>query len=71
VAQSADAPGASLVLRSDARRADEAMADFFPTAGPGRRRRVGVSGLEQGRRAGGSVDLGERRFAGGRRQLGA
>lgn len=71
VAASDDAPGASLVLRSDARRADEAMARRFPTAGPGRRRRVGLSGIEQGRRAGGTVDLGQRRFAGGRREIGA
>jgi len=30
-----------------------------------------MSGLEEGRRVGGSVDLGQQRFSGGRRQIGA
>lgn len=71
VEDSGDAVGAGLVLRSDARRADEGLARHFPSAIRGTRRRVGTSGLEAGRRVGGSVDLGQRRFGGGRRQLGA
>ncbi|HMT48870.1 DUF2786 domain-containing protein [Dietzia sp. UBA5065] len=71
VAESADATGADLVLRSDAQRADAELRRRFPTAVRGARRRVGTSGLEEGRRVGGTVDLGQRRFDGGRRQLGA
>lgn len=71
VEESGDAAGAGLVLRSDSRRADEGLARYFPAAVRGARRRVGISGLEEGRRVGGSVDLGQRRFDGGRLQLGA
>lgn len=71
VAESADAAGAGLVLRSDARQADEGMRSHFPGSVRGTRRRVGTSGIADGRRAGGSVDLGQRRFHGGRRQIGA
>ena len=71
VAESRDAAGAGIVLRSDAQRADAELRRRFPTAVRGTRRRVGMSGIEEGRRVGGSVDLGQRRFAGGRRQLGA
>lgn len=71
VAESRDAAGAGIVLRSDAQRADAELRRRFPTAVRGARRRVGLSGIEEGRRVGGSVDLGQRRFAGGRRQLGA
>ena len=34
-------------------------------------RRVGTSGLDEGRRMGGSVDLGQQRFGGAPRQIGA
>ncbi|MDV8001721.1 DUF2786 domain-containing protein [Rhodococcus sp. IEGM 1408] len=71
VAESTDAAGAGIVLRSDAQRADTELRHRFPTAVPGSRRRVGTSGIEEGRRVGGSVDLGQRRFDGGRRQIGA
>lgn len=71
VADSHDAAGAGLVLRSDAHRADEGMRRRFPSAVRSSRRRVGTSGIEEGRRAGSSVDLGGRRFDGERRQLGA
>lgn len=71
VAESTDAAGAGIVLRSDAQRADTELRHRFPTAIPGSRRRVGTSGIEEGRRVGGSVDLGQRRFGGGRRQIGA
>lgn len=71
VAESADATGAGIVLRSDAQRAATELRHRFPTAVPGSRRRVGTSGIEEGRRVGGSVDLGQRRFDAGRRQLGA
>ena len=68
---SGDAVGADLVLRSDAQRAEEGVRDRFPGAVRGRQRTVGRSGLEQGRRAGGAVDLGGRRFEGVRRGIGA
>lgn len=71
VAESADAVGAGLVLRSDSERADTELRRRFPSAVRGSRRRVGTSGIEEGRRVGGSVDLGQRRFGGGRRQIGA
>lgn len=71
VADSVDADGAGLVLRSDVRRADDGLARHFPDAVRGARRRIGTSGIEAGRRVGGSVDLGQRRFGGERRQLGA
>lgn len=71
VAESRDAAGAGLVLRSDSQRADAELQRRFPTAVRGARRRVGTSGIEEGRRVGGSVDLGQRRFTGGRRQIGA
>ncbi|WP_216694260.1 DUF2786 domain-containing protein [Dietzia psychralcaliphila] len=71
VADSGDAAGAGLVLRSDAQRADSELRLRFPSAVRGARRRVGTSGIEEGRRVGGSVDLGQSRFGGGRRQLGA
>ncbi|MBB1048518.1 DUF2786 domain-containing protein, partial [Dietzia cercidiphylli] len=71
VAGSGDAAGAGLVLRSDAQRADSELRRRFPSAVRGARRRVGTSGIEEGRRLGGSVDLGQSRFRGGRRQLGA
>lgn len=71
VAESRDAAGAGLVLRSDSQRAETELRRRFPTAVRGARRRVGTSGIEEGRRVGGSVDLGQRRFAGGRRQIGA
>lgn len=71
VAGSGDAIGAGLVLRSDAQRADEGLRERFPSAVRGVRRRVGTSGIEEGRRVGGSVDLGQQRFGGGRRQIGA
>lgn len=71
VAASEDAAGAGLVLRSDAQRAEREMRRRFPAAVKGARRRVGTSGLDEGRRVGGSVDLGQRRFGGGRRQIGA
>lgn len=71
VSASADAAGAGLVLRSDAERAEAELRRKFPFAVKGSRRRVGTSGLEAGRRVGGSVDLGQRRFSGGRRQIGA
>lgn len=71
VAESRDAVGAGLVLRSDSERADSELRRRFPTAVRGARRRVGTSGIEEGRRIGGSVDLGQRRFDGGRRQIGA
>lgn len=71
VAESADATGAGLVLRSDAQRADSELRLRFPSAVRGARRRVGTSGIEEGRRVGGTVDLGQRRFHGGRRQIGA
>ena len=71
VADSSDVAGAGLVLRSDAQRADTELRRRFPAAVPGARRRVGISGIEEGRRVGGSVDLGQRRFDGGRRQIGA
>lgn len=71
VSASEDAVGAGLVLRSDSERADAELRRRFPSAVKGSRRRVGTSGLEEGRRVGGSVDLGQRRFDGGRRQIGA
>jgi hypothetical protein len=71
VAESRDAAGAGLVLRSDSQRAETELRRRFPTAVRGARRRVGTSGIEEGRRVGGSVDLGQRRFTGGRRQIGA
>lgn len=71
VAESADAAGAGLVLRSDSERADTELRRRFPSAVRGSRRRVGTSGIDEGRRVGGSVDLGQRRFGGGRRQIGA
>lgn len=71
VSESADAVGAGIVLRSDAQRADTELRRRFPSAVRGGRRRVGTSGIEEGRRVGGSVDLGQRRFDGGRRQIGA
>ena len=71
IQESADAVGAGIVLRSDAQRADTELRRRFPSAVRGARRRVGTSGIEEGRRVGGSVDLGQRRFGGGRRQIGA
>lgn len=71
VAESADAAGAGLVLRSDSERADTELRSRFPSAVRGSRRRVGTSGIDEGRRLGGSVDLGQQRFGGGRRQIGA
>jgi hypothetical protein len=71
VAESGDAAGAGLVLRSDSQRADAELRRRFPSAVRGARRTVGTSGIEEGRRVGGSVDLGQRRFEGGRRQIGA
>lgn len=71
VAESHDATGAGLILRSDAQRAEQGMRTRFPSAVRGTRRRVGMSGIDDGRRAGSSVDLGGRRFDGARRQLGA
>lgn len=71
VSASADAAGAGIVLRSDSQRAETELRRRFPSAVKGARRRVGTSGLDEGRRVGGSVDLGQRRFDGGRRQLGA
>lgn len=71
VRESADAAGAGIVLRSDAQRAAAALRERFPRTAPGRRRRIAATGLAEGRRAGGAVDLGQRRFAGGLRQLGA
>lgn len=71
VADSSDAVGAGLVLRSDAERADDGLRQHFPGTVRGARRRVGTSGIEDGRKVGGSVDLGQQRFRGGRRQIGA
>src|SRR5699024_2922890 len=71
VAESHDATGAGLILRSDAQRAEQGMRTRFPSAVRGTRRRVGMSGIDDGRRAGSSVDLGGRRFDGARRHLGA
>lgn len=71
VADSGDAAGAGLVLRSDAQRAGEGMNRRFPSTVRAAPRRVGTSGIAAGRRVGGSVDLGQQRFDGGRRQLGA
>lgn len=71
VAESADATGAGIVLRSDSQRADAELRRRFPSAVRGARRRVGTSGIEEGRRVGGSVDIGQRRFRGDRRQIGA
>lgn len=71
VRESADAPGVDVVLRSDAHRAEHALGEFFPAAGRARRRRVGYSGIEQGRREASTVDLGQHRFSAGRRVLGA
>lgn len=71
VAESADAAGAGLVLRSDSERATTELRRRFPSAVRGSRRRVGTSGLDAGRRVGGSVDLGQRRFGGANRQIGA
>lgn len=71
VSASDDAAGAGVVLRSDAQRAEAELRRRFPSTVKGARRRVGTSGLEEGRRVGGSVDLGQQRFGGGRRQIGA
>lgn len=71
VAESADATGAGLVLRSDSQRADAELGRRFPSAVRGARRRVGTSGIDEGRRVGSSVDIGQRRFGGGQRQIGA
>lgn len=71
VSASGDATGAGVVLRSDSQRAEAELRRRFPAAVKGARRRVGTSGLEEGRRVGGSVDLGQRRFGGERRQIGA
>ncbi len=71
VAESGDAAGAEVVLRSDAQRAETELRRRFPTAVRGARRRVGTSGLEAGRKVGGTVDLGQQRFRGGLRQIGA
>lgn len=71
VSASEDAAGAGLVLRSDAQRAEAEMRRRFPEAVKGARRHVGTSGLKEGRRVGGSVDLGQRRFGGVRREINA
>lgn len=71
VSTSGNAAGAGLVLRSDAQRADTELRRLFPSVVRGARRRIGSSGLAEGRRVGGSVDLGQQRFGGGRRQIGA
>lgn len=71
VTSSADAVGAGLVLCNDADRAESEMRRRFPHTVRGAKRRVGSSGLAAGRKMGGSVDLGQRRFDGARRQIGA
>lgn len=69
VHDSVDTKGAALVLASDADRAAAELDRQFPTAVPGRRRKVGVSGIDEGRSAANDLDLGQARFAGHRHAL--
>ena len=71
VAESTDAAGAGLALRTDSQCAETELRRRFPSAVRGSRRRVGTSGIDEGRRVGGAVDLGQRRFRGGGRQISA
>ncbi|MGW8592432.1 DUF2786 domain-containing protein [Dietzia sp. NPDC055877] len=71
VSESSDAAGAGLVLRTDSQCAEAELRRRFPRTVKSSRRRVGTSGLDEGRRMGGSVDLGQQRFGGAPRQIGA
>lgn len=66
VDDSVDTKGAALVLASDADRARAEMVRQFPTAVPGRRRKVSHSGIDEGRTAASDLDLGQTKVEGGR-----
>lgn len=71
VDDSVDTKGAALVLASDADRANAEMDRQFPTAVPGRRRKVRTSGIDEGRSAASDLDLGQAKVGGNRLAISA